>query len=132
MRVGGSGAAATSGALGPVVRTGSICAGRMPRRIEDYAIGDHMQSVALVCADGSVDWLCLPRFVSEACFAALLGTEDNGHWRIAPSSAQATASRRYAGDTLILETQWDTADGVVRVTDFIPPRPAAHPPVVCG
>jgi GH15 family glucan-1,4-alpha-glucosidase len=99
-------------------------------RIEDYAIVGDMQSVALVCTDGSVDWLCLPRFDSEACFAALLGTEDNGHWRIAPASAQATASRRYAGDTLILETQWDTADGVVRVTDFMPPRADGQPPVL--
>jgi GH15 family glucan-1,4-alpha-glucosidase len=99
-------------------------------RIEDYAIVGDMQSVALVCSDGSVDWLCLPRFDSEACFAGLLGTDDNGHWRIAPASGQARASRSYAGDTLILQTQWDTPDGVVRVTDFMPPRENGEPPVL--
>jgi GH15 family glucan-1,4-alpha-glucosidase len=74
-------------------------------RIEDYAIVGDMQSVALIGIDGSVDWLCLPRFDSEACFAAMLGDQDHGHWRIAPADARAgssrtTASRRYAGDTL--------------------------------
>jgi GH15 family glucan-1,4-alpha-glucosidase len=88
-------------------------------RVEDYAIVGDMQSVALICADGSVDWLCLPRFDSEACFAALLGIEDHGQWRIAPADGpgRSSASRRYAGDTLILETQWETADGIARVTD---------------
>ena len=78
----------------------------MAGRIEDYAIVGDMQSVALICTDGSVDWLCLPRFDSEACFAALLGTFDHGQWRIAPAagSGKAVATRRYAGDTLILET----------------------------
>jgi GH15 family glucan-1,4-alpha-glucosidase len=120
-------------------------------RIEDYAIVGDMQSAALVCADGSVDWLCLPRFDSAACFAALLGTPDNGRWRIAPagappggpggpgrpggSRAGAAASRRYAGDTLILETEWQTASGAVLVTDFMPPRnddPPALARVVTG
>jgi GH15 family glucan-1,4-alpha-glucosidase len=107
-------------------------------RIEDYAIVGDMQSSALISRDGSVDWLCLPRFDSEACFAALLGTEDHGHWRIAPAaSAQGpqgadavSASRRYAGDTLILETRWETADGAVRVTDFMPPREDREPPAL--
>ncbi len=76
----------------------------MVGRIEDYAIVGDMQSVALIGTDGSVDWLCLPRFDSEACFAALLGTDDHGQWRIAPVTGTAAATRRYAGDTLILET----------------------------
>jgi len=103
-------------------------------RIEDYAIVGDMQSVALICVDGSVDWLCLPRFDSDACLAAMLGTQDHGHWLIAPAggegSRQATASRRYAGDTLILETQWETVDGIVRVTDFMPPRENGEPPAL--
>ncbi len=104
----------------------------MTGRIEDYAIVGDMQSVALVCLDGSVDWLCLPRFDSGACFAALLGTEQHGHWRIAPAPGhgEATAARRYAGDTLILETVWETADGSVRVTDFMPPRDDAPPALI--
>jgi GH15 family glucan-1,4-alpha-glucosidase len=93
-------------------------------RIEDYAIVGDMQSVALICTDGSVDWLCLPRFDSDACFAALLGTEDHGQWRIAPTgtAGKSPATRRYAGDTLILETTWETPGGTVRVIDFMPPR----------
>jgi GH15 family glucan-1,4-alpha-glucosidase len=99
-------------------------------RIEDYAIVGDMQSVALIGTDGSVDWLCLPRFDSEASFAALLGTNDHGHWRIAPTVPGTSGStRRYTGDTLILETQWETPDGVVRVTDFMPPRDD-EPPVL--
>jgi len=80
----------------------------MAGRIEDYAIVGDMQSVALLSTDGSVDWRCLPRFDSEACFAALLGTDDHGQWRIAPVEGTAAATRRYAGDTLILETDWET------------------------
>jgi GH15 family glucan-1,4-alpha-glucosidase len=100
-------------------------------RIEDYAIVGDMQSVALIGTDGSVDWLCLPRFDSAASFAALLGTQDHGHWRIAPTVPGTSApTRRYAGDTLILETQWETPDGVVRVTDFMPPRDDDEPPVL--
>src|ERR1700689_1298090 len=94
-------------------------------------VGD-MQSVAMICMDGSVDWLCLPRFDSEACFAALLGTQDHGRWRIAPAGVTGTsgATRRYAGDTLILETEWQTPGGTVRVTDFMPPRDDDDAPVV--
>ena len=106
----------------------------MAGRIEDYAIVGDMQSAALVCTDGSVDWLCLPRFDSEACFAAMLGTEDHGSWRIAPADALGgsarAASRQYAGDTLILQTRWETADGVAEVTDFMPPREDDEPPVL--
>jgi len=104
-------------------------------RIEDYAIVGDMHSVALVSADGSVDWLCLPRFDSEACFAALLGNTDHGHWQIAPKdqlegAGRVTVSRRYAGDTLILQTRWETAAGVAEVTDFMPPREDGEPPVL--
>jgi GH15 family glucan-1,4-alpha-glucosidase len=102
----------------------------MAGRIEDYAIVGDMQSVALISTDGSVDWLCLPRFDSEACFAALLGTQDHGQWRIAPGAGTAASTRRYAGDTLILETDWETPDGAVRVTDFMPPRGDNEPPVL--
>jgi GH15 family glucan-1,4-alpha-glucosidase len=102
----------------------------MAGRIEDYAIVGDMQSVALLSTDGSVDWLCLPRFDSEACFAALLGTDDHGQWRIAPVAGTTAATRRYAGDTLILETDWETRDGAVRVTDFMPPRVDDEPPVL--
>jgi len=98
-------------------------------RIEDYAIVGDMQSVALVSADGSVDWLCLPRFDSDACFAALLGDERNGSWRIAPAG-RATATRQYAGDTLILETLWETGTGAARVIDFMPPRNGDHPSLI--
>ena len=102
----------------------------MAGRIEDYAIVGDMQSVALISTDGSVDWLCLPRFDSEACFAALLGTPEHGQWRIAPGQETAVVTRRYAGDTLILETDWETRDGAVRVTDFMPPRDDDGPPVL--
>ncbi|WP_020573227.1 glycoside hydrolase family 15 protein [Actinopolymorpha alba] len=94
--------------------------------IEDYAIIGDMQTVALVSRSGSIDWLCLPRFDSGACFAALLGTLENGHWRIAPRGGTGRATRRrYRGDTLILETEWDTPDGSVRVIDLMPPRDEA-------
>ncbi|GII79211.1 glucoamylase [Sphaerisporangium rufum] len=95
-------------------------------RIEDYAMIGDMQSAALVGRDGSIDWLCLPRFDSPACFAALLGDERNGSWWIGPAGPDRRLStrRRYRGDTLILETEWDTEDGTVRVTDFMPPRQA--------
>ncbi len=100
--------------------------------IEDYAIIGDMQSAALVGRDGSIDWLCLPRFDSPACFAALLGTERNGHWRIAPAGAGAAPEliRRYQGDTLILETDWHTGGGLVRVIDFMPPRDSKPPVIV--
>ncbi|MCM4083817.1 glycoside hydrolase family 15 protein [Paractinoplanes hotanensis] len=90
--------------------------------IEDYALIGDLQSAALVGRDGSIDWLCLPRFDSAACFAALLADESAGRWRIAPVGAGASTSRRYRGDTLVLETEWRTADGIVRVIDFMPPR----------
>ncbi|WP_202637804.1 glycoside hydrolase family 15 protein [Bailinhaonella thermotolerans] len=98
-------------------------------RIEDYALIGDMQSGALVGRDGSIDWLCLPRFDSPACFAALLGDEANGHWLIGPASPgrdrPMATRRRYRGDTLILETEWDTPTGTVRLIDFMPPRHTA-------
>ncbi|MGH3366391.1 MAG: trehalase-like domain-containing protein, partial [Nocardioidaceae bacterium] len=93
--------------------------------IEDYAVVGDTQTVALVGRDGSIDWLCLPRFDSTACFAALLGDAENGHWRVAPVGHRNCTSRRYAGDSLILETTWDLEGGSVRVTDFMPPRDRA-------
>lgn len=99
---------------------------RIARRIEDYALIGDLQTAALVSNVGSIDWLCLPRFDSGACFAALLGTTDNGHWQLAPAGASGPASRReYRGDTLILHTEWDTPTGSVRVIDLMPPRDEA-------
>jgi GH15 family glucan-1,4-alpha-glucosidase len=102
----------------------------MAGRIEDYAIIGDMQSAALVGTDGSIDWLCLPRFDSPACFAALLGDERNGNWQIAPTDPARQATRRYQGDTLILETEWRTAGGTARVIDFMPRRDAGVPVLV--
>ncbi|MEV4703819.1 glycoside hydrolase family 15 protein [Actinoplanes sp. NPDC049316] len=90
--------------------------------IEEYAIIADTQTAALVGRNGSIDWLCVPRFDSGAIFAALLGTEDNGHWTIAPAAEPAAVRRRYRDDTLVLETEFETADGVVRLIDFMPPR----------
>jgi GH15 family glucan-1,4-alpha-glucosidase len=96
------------------------------RRIEDYALIGDEQTAALVGRDGSVDWLCLPRFDSAACFARLLGDEDNGHWRIAPKGVDGPCTRRaYRRDTLVLDTEWDTPEGSVRVTDLMPQRDRA-------
>ncbi|MEU4264981.1 MULTISPECIES: glycoside hydrolase family 15 protein [Streptomycetaceae] len=99
-------------------------------RIEDYALIGDMQTAALVCRDGTADWLCLPRFDSHAVFAGLLGTEEHGFWRLGPArpeGAQPAAAdrRRYRGDSLVLESEWDTPRGTVRVTDFMPPRDGA-------
>ncbi|MEW2086950.1 glycoside hydrolase family 15 protein [Streptomyces sp. NPDC005283] len=102
----------------------------MAGRIEDYALIGDMQTAALVCRDGSADWLCLPRFDSHAIFAGLLGTEEHGFWRLGPAHAAGVKPpnadrRRYRGDSLILESEWDTPRGTVRVTDFMPPRDGA-------
>ena len=91
-------------------------------RIEDHALIGDLRTAALVTRSGSLDWLCLPDFDSDACFAALLGTADNGHWTIAPSSPVRDTRRRYRPDTLILETDFETDDGVLRLIDFMPPR----------
>ncbi|WP_349627189.1 glycoside hydrolase family 15 protein [Leifsonia sp. C5G2] len=95
------------------------------RRVEDYALIGDLHTGAMVSVTGSVDWLCLPRFDSAACFAAMLDDEDAGRWRIAPRGAGRCTRRRYRGDTLILETEWETAHGEVRVTDFMPVRDSA-------
>ena len=94
----------------------------MAGRIEDYALVGDMQTAALIGRDGSADWMCLPRFDSPAVFAALLGDEQNGHWRLAPSGATHCTRRSYRGDTLVLTTEWETASGTVHVHDFMPPR----------
>jgi GH15 family glucan-1,4-alpha-glucosidase len=91
-------------------------------RIEDYAIVGDTYTAALVARDGSIDWVCFPRFDSAACFAALLGDENNGRWQIAPASGIEQTERRYRSDTLILETDFTTKSGRVRVTDFMPPH----------
>ncbi|MFI5682869.1 glycoside hydrolase family 15 protein [Streptomyces sp. NPDC051636] len=97
----------------------------MHPRIEDYALIGDEQTAALVARDGSIDWLCLPRFDSAACFARLLGDEEHGHWRIAPEGAGACTRRAYRRDTLVLDTEWDTPEGSVRVTDLMPQRDQA-------
>jgi GH15 family glucan-1,4-alpha-glucosidase len=96
-------------------------------RIEDYGLIGDMRSAALVGRNGSIDWLCLPRFDSASCFAALLGNEQHGHWLMAPAVGGAAASRRYRPGTLVLESDFETADGVVRVTDFMPRRGEGPP-----
>jgi GH15 family glucan-1,4-alpha-glucosidase len=93
--------------------------------IEDYAIIADTQTAALVGRDGAIDWLCVPRFDSGAIFAALLGTAENGHWTVAPATEIRAVTRRYRHETLVLETDFETADGAVRVIDFMPPRGAA-------
>jgi len=91
----------------------------VPLPIEDYALIGDCETAALVGRDGSIDWLCLPRFDSDSCFAALLGNPENGCWTMAPEEA-AQVSRRYRGDTLILETTFKTSSGSVLLVDFMP------------
>ncbi|MEV0038732.1 glycoside hydrolase family 15 protein [Streptomyces sp. NPDC050804] len=97
----------------------------MTQRIEDYALIGDLQTAALVGRNGSIDWLCLPRFDSAACFAALLGDQENGHWRIAPVDAGDCTRRGYLGETLVLESVWETPTGTVKVIDFMPQREVA-------
>jgi GH15 family glucan-1,4-alpha-glucosidase len=91
-------------------------------RIEDYALLGDLQTAALVSRDGSIDWCCFPRFDSGACFAALLGGPEHGRWRLAPAGEVHHVERQYRDETLILETVHETAEGAVRVIDFMPPR----------
>jgi GH15 family glucan-1,4-alpha-glucosidase len=91
-------------------------------RIEDYALLGDLQTAALVGRSGSVDWLCFPRFDSSSCFSALLGGSEHGRWLIAPLEGGPATERRYRDHTLILESEWQTASGRVRVIDFMPPR----------
>ncbi len=95
---------------------------RHAARIEDYAIIGDLETSALVSRDGSIDWLCWPSFASPACFASLLGTGENGFWRICPERPILEVRRRYLPDTMILETTFVTKDGEVCITDFMPPR----------
>ena len=99
-------------------------------RIEDYALIGDLQTSALVGRNGSVDWLCLPRFDSASCFTALLGEEKHGRWLIAPAGEVRSVSRRYREGTLVLETDFETADGAARVIDFMPPRDGGAPQLV--
>src|SRR5271165_869969 len=94
----------------------------MTRRIEDYALIGDFQSAALVARNGSIDWLCWPRFDSGAIFARLLGTDDNGHWSLCAASPGASVRRKYRDKTLILETEIETDSGAVSVVDFMPLR----------
>src|ERR671934_121260 len=94
--------------------------------IEDYAFLSNLESAALVGRDGSIDWLCFPRFDSNACFAALLGDESHGRWLLAPAGGVRRATRRYRPGTLVLETDFETDDGAVRVVDCMPPDGAEH------
>ena len=91
-------------------------------RIEDYGLIGDCETAALVGRDGSIDWLCWPAFDSDACFAGLLGTPENGRWLIAPAGEVVRTSRRYWDNTLILETRFETESGIVAVIDFMPPR----------
>src|SRR6266446_10272635 len=97
----------------------------MTLRIEDYALIGDCKTAALVGRDGSIDWLCWPRFDSAACFAALLGEAENGRWLIAPKDSSLDARRRYRPGTLILETEFQTETGSATVIDFMPPADGA-------
>src|SRR6476661_8635287 len=94
----------------------------MPARIEDYALIGDLATAALVSRGGSIDWLCWPRFDSDACLSALLGTPAHGRWLIAPVDPAGRVTRRYRPNTLILETRFDTEQGAVTIIDFMPPR----------
>jgi len=96
----------------------------MASRIEDYALIGDCETAALVGKDGSIDWLCWPHFASEACFALLLGSEENGYWKLAPKDGEWKVSRKYRDHTLILETTFENADGAMRLIDFMPMRGA--------
>jgi GH15 family glucan-1,4-alpha-glucosidase len=97
----------------------------MASRIEDYALIGDCETAALVSRDGSLDWLCVPRFDSAACFAALLGSPEHGRWLLAPAGDHREIRRRYRPGTLVLETDYETDSGAVTVVDFMPPRTAA-------
>ncbi len=103
-------------------RLGALYLSRMALPLEAYALIGDTYSAALVGNDGSIDWLCWPRFDSDACFAALLGNESNGRWRVAPSVPVRSVRRRYRSGTLVLETDFETAEGRVRLIDFMPMR----------
>src|SRR5258705_6936117 len=91
----------------------------MASRIEDYGLIGNMRTSALVSRNGSIDWLCAPRFDSDACFSSLLGYDEHGRWSIYPTTVVRETRQRYRGDTLLLETEFICDGGVVRVTDFM-------------
>jgi GH15 family glucan-1,4-alpha-glucosidase len=93
-------------------------------RIEDYCLIGDCETAALVSREGSIDWLCWPTFSSAACFAALLGTRDHGYWQICPAGKVTATGRQYEAHTLVVETTFETKDGAVSLTDFMPPRDA--------
>ena len=93
----------------------------MSTPIEDYAIIGDTRTVAAVARNGSIDWWCVPRIDSGAVFAALLGEPEHGRWCIAPKGDVTATRRSYAGDSLVLETEFDTGDGTVKVIDFMSP-----------
>src|SRR5262245_56831665 len=90
--------------------------------LEAYALIGDQETAALVGLDGSIDWLCVPRFDSGACFAALLGTREHGRWRIAPKGQTRRTRRAYRDATLVLETEFETDEGTVRLVDCMTPR----------
>ena len=90
--------------------------------IEDYAMIGDCHTAGLVSKQGSIDWLCLPHFDSPACFAALVGAPENGHWSISPAEPARAIRRRYREGTLILETEFETENGAVTLVDCMPPR----------
>ena len=95
-------------------------AGAMSKPLEEYGLIGNMISAALVGSDGSIDWLCVPRFDLPACFAALLGDRKNGRWLLCPEGQGHTSSQRYLPGTAVLETRFETATGAITVTDFMP------------
>jgi len=102
----------------------------MPQHIEDYALISDCRSAALLGRDGSIDWLCLPRYDSPSTFGALLGTEHQGRWLLAPRDAAASCERSYLGDSFILRTVWTTPTGTARCS--ISCRSAMHERTSCG
>src|SRR5262245_50648002 len=98
----------------------------MPAYIENYGLIGDATTVALISRHGSIDWLCLPRFDSDACFAKLLGTDQHGYWTMRPATAVRSIERHYRQDTLILESEIATDGGRARVIDFMPPGETEH------
>ena len=98
--------------------------------LEDYGLIGDLESAALVGRNGAIDWLCLPHFDSASCFAALLGNESHGRWLVAPAGKVEASARRYRPGTLVLDTEFETADGMVRVIDFMPRRGSGPPRVM--
>ena len=98
--------------------------------LEDYGLIGDLEAAALVGRNGAVDWLCLPRFDSASCFSALLGDDRHGRWLVAPAGEVQTNSRRYRPGTLVLETDFETSEGAVRVIDFMPRRAQGPPRVM--